>query len=438
MRRQAIRVAAVLVTIGVAAGAALARPPAASRNSSRVACGAYGNVPRDERAVVSRDLSTLAWSEQPGRLDRQGRVMVAAPDASRAHAVSVPDPEYDALEAISPDGSEALIAKDRHATASALVLAATGNTRVRVVSRAEATAIRRAWRTPEWSSDGRFRVEATTDGLWIERADGTGRRRLAAMRFGFGAAWSPDGSLIAFTADHVYNTLGELYAVRPDGTGLHRIGDVDGVSSIAWSPDSTRIAYEIDASAYDAGWWIGVASVESGGANDLTAPHDAPDERRAGAPAWLDADTIVFTAYEGLERGPHRVIGLRAIEADGSRERRLTYHCHLGWNRSDRGYGAFGDLHGSDFGDVMRSFAGNDRVFAEGGADDIDAGPGNDLVNAGAGNDLVRGGPGNDVLFAGLPGGRERDVVDCGPGRDMAVVGLGATVRGCERVTRRR
>jgi hypothetical protein len=123
------------------------------------------------------------------------------------------------------------------------------------------------------------------------------------------------------------------------------------------------LAYEIDASAYDQGSWIGVASVSPGEASDLTQPDDTPEHRRAGNPEWLDANTLVFSAYEGLERGPHRVVGLRAIESDGTRERRLTYHCHLGWKKNDRGFGAFGDLHGSDFDDVMRSFQGHDRVF---------------------------------------------------------------------------
>lgn len=85
--------------------------------------------------------------------------------------------------------------------------------------------------------------------LWAIDADGTLPRRLVAgdhKRLG-GPAWSPDGTIIAFTrtprgtqtASH-----SELYFVHTDGSGLQRVTDNNlNESGPVWSPDGSRIAF---------------------------------------------------------------------------------------------------------------------------------------------------------------------------------------------------
>ncbi len=62
---------------------------------------------------------------------------------------------------------------------------------------------------------------------------------------------------------------------------------------------------------------------------------------------------------------------------------------------------------GSDSGDRLYTFAGNDIVVANGGDDEIDAGSGNDYIDAGSGNDSVYAGDGNDSLDGGVGGADE-------------------------------
>ena len=62
---------------------------------------------------------------------------------------------------------------------------------------------------------------------------------------------------------------------------------------------------------------------------------------------------------------------------------------------------------GSDSGDRLYTFAGNDIVVANGGDDEIDAGSGNDYIDAGSGDDSVYAGDGNDSLDGGVGGADE-------------------------------
>jgi Ca2+-binding RTX toxin-like protein len=48
--------------------------------------------------------------------------------------------------------------------------------------------------------------------------------------------------------------------------------------------------------------------------------------------------------------------------------------------------------------DVVRSYAGNDRIFGFGGSDKLDGGLGNDVIDGGPGNDQIIGGKGKDLL----------------------------------------
>jgi Ca2+-binding RTX toxin-like protein len=80
-------------------------------------------------------------------------------------------------------------------------------------------------------------------------------------------------------------------------------------------------------------------------------------------------------------------------------------------------------LRGTDEGDRISAFAGNDLVYARGGGDDVRAGAGNDGVRAGDGGDLVYGGRGNDDIVGGngpdrLYGGSDSDEVSGGDGDD--------------------
>ena len=81
--------------------------------------------------------------------------------------------------------------------------------------------------------------------LWLLSNFGGEPRRLTACGEKDGqAAWSPDGTSIAFVAKRQDDKVPQLYAIAPDGGEARRISNINtGVSGIKWLRDSKRIAF---------------------------------------------------------------------------------------------------------------------------------------------------------------------------------------------------
>ncbi len=64
-----------------------------------------------------------------------------------------------------------------------------------------------------------------------------------------GAAWSPDGSRVAFVvarsglSQRLYAGGGDMYVMNADGSDLRRLDFAGGADQVTWSPDGTRIAF---------------------------------------------------------------------------------------------------------------------------------------------------------------------------------------------------
>ncbi|HSL63334.1 MAG TPA: hypothetical protein VK874_01640 [Gaiellaceae bacterium] len=136
----------------------------------------------------------------------------------------------------SPDGRALAFVREEPGGPAVYVVAADG------------TGLRRLGRgtDPAWSPDGRRLALTRSFEIVIADVDGGGERRLThASRADVGtfaglAAWSPDGSRVA------YGTLNGFYAVAPDGTSLRQLTswgtDLDSWARPVWSPSGDAIA----------------------------------------------------------------------------------------------------------------------------------------------------------------------------------------------------
>ena len=76
--------------------------------------------------------------------------------------------------------------------------------------------------------------------LWIAPASSGAGRKLTRFRVN-GAAWSPDGKMLAYASG------GDLYLANRDGTAPHRITMLPGtVDALCWSPDCKRLRLAIE------------------------------------------------------------------------------------------------------------------------------------------------------------------------------------------------
>src|SRR5919197_4565416 len=112
-----------------------------------------------------------------------------------------------------------------------------------------------------WSHDGTLLAYGNGAGLHVVRPDGTGRRTLLAGRIVGAVAWAPDDRRLVFTIVTPFGALGgkfgtptlsEVYTAAADGTGLRRLAGMDGATpgvpdtgafSPAWWPDGSRVFF---------------------------------------------------------------------------------------------------------------------------------------------------------------------------------------------------
>ena len=175
----------------------------------------------------------------------------------------------------------------------------------------------------DWAPNGRLVVlnggKETLDGDGVlERISVLplhGKRRIVA-RMGVntgqhhdhdGAAWSPDGSWIAYLNLEDNNRRIGLYLVRPNGKQAHRI--VRGaVITMAWSPDGKKLAF-----VYEKGQ-VAVVGVDGRGLTRL------PLGATAHSVAWSpDGQRLAVAAAAGEDRSQIFVVG-----EDGRDARRVT------------------------------------------------------------------------------------------------------------------
>jgi len=130
-------------------------------------------------------------------------------------------------------------------------------------------------------------------GLFIANADGTDERPLLSPPdLDYNAAWSADGTWIAFTSER--NGSADIYRVHPDGSGLERLTDNPAYDDqAAFSPDGKQLVFVTTRNGGTADLWT--LDLQTRRAKALTSGPGG-DFR----PAWSpDGRWIAFSSDRG-------------------------------------------------------------------------------------------------------------------------------------------
>jgi Tol biopolymer transport system component len=170
---------------------------------------------------------------------------------------------------------------------------------------------------PSWSPDGSLIAFTAFRGghpgeIYVMRPDGSRQRNLTRNRGHDDlAAWSPNGRKIAFTSNRDGND--EIYVMNADGSGQTRLTrSPEGDFAPSWSPDGRKIAFW---SHRDANNEIYVMNADGSDQTRLTS-----DPASEHSPSWGPGGTIAFVSNRGT--GGRTV--LYVMNPDGSDVRQLT------------------------------------------------------------------------------------------------------------------
>jgi len=160
-----------------------------------------------------------------------------------------------------------------------------------------------------------FSRGGSESGLYVVNPDGTGVTRLPSERGDNDAAWSPDGSRIAFVRYQAGDS--GIYLMNADGTDVLQITNGGSDGSPNWSHDGTHIAFAREAS--------GNADIYEVNADGTHVDRLTDDRLQESAPAWSpDGSRIAFDGWDDASGGqPPSPVRLYVMNENGTGIRAL-------------------------------------------------------------------------------------------------------------------
>jgi Tol biopolymer transport system component len=159
----------------------------------------------------------------------------------------------------------------------------------------------------EWSPDGARIVFVGSDGVddrdgcfddgelaVLDVASGTVTTLTDDEWYESSPTWSPDGSMIAFTASNQSDERHDIMLMNADGSDLRRLTAYSGYDqSPVWSPDGSMIAFTSDRGLPESerpsqAGWLFVMNADGSGVRQLFTPASAgyPEGFHSWAAAW--------------------------------------------------------------------------------------------------------------------------------------------------------
>ncbi len=166
-----------------------------------------------------------------------------------------------------------------------------------------------------WSPDGtKLAFYSERDGnreIYIMNADGSAQTRITQNTASDSVpCWSPDGTKIAFESNRDSNS--QIYTMNADGSGQTRLTNNTAMDAYpAWSPDGTKIAFQ---SNRDGNWKIYTMNADGSGQTRLTSNPEGD-----WVPAWCPNGSKIL--YAATQNGENVV---RVMNTDGSNQTDIT------------------------------------------------------------------------------------------------------------------
>jgi dipeptidyl aminopeptidase/acylaminoacyl peptidase len=237
-----------------------------------------------------------AWSPFGTRLafTRAGDVYVMNADGSHLVDLTANDPLSDGKPSWSPDGKHIVFSSDRDSAGRTqiYVMKANGSSVVRLTDDGAADD------TPSWSPDGTHIAYVSNHNgehdIYRMRANGSDQTDITSSGYSdTNPSWSPDGSLIVFTSTrpHVGSVGADLWIMHANGSDptafIHENNGYSDGDGAAFSPDGTQIVFSASNGSGSQQLWVAPAA---GGqntriTNDSGQPYDVQADWQRVVPA---------------------------------------------------------------------------------------------------------------------------------------------------------